>query len=944
MPSSNPPNPATDAGIQRLLERALSDVSLGVLIADLDQRITYANAGFTRLTGYSEGELLGQDCRMFQGPETDPATTAQINEALRTDGLFEGEILNYRKDGTTFWKALSMSPVCDDSGKMTGFLGIQRDITARRVAVEALRESEARHRELFEANPHPMWVYDLETLGFLAVNAAAIAHYGYSRAEFLAMTINDLRPDGEMPELFESVEAFHQGLDKSGVWRHRTKSGERIDVELSSHALDFDGRRAKLVLAHDVTERQRIAAHDAGERAVLELLASGAPLPDVLSRLAQSYEEMFPESFFSVLLLDADGKHLRHGAAPSLPNAFCRAIEGIEVGPAVGTCGTAAYTRRTTLTADIATDPLWADYRDVALSHGLRACWSVPVISSQDRLLGTFAVYYAQPQTARAEEVAALERGAHFASLAIERTQLLGSLRDSQLRMETLVGNLPGIAYRCENDAGSTMSYVSDGCEAITGYGRDELQNHRGAAYFDLVHPDDREWLRIKRRSAFDARTPCQNEYRILDKHGVERWVSERAAGVYDAFGNLLFIDGFIQDITASRQALDEREQLNRKMQETQKLESLGVLAGGIAHDFNNLLTGIIGNASMAAMDLPEDSPIQEYVAQINEASERAADLCRQMLAYSGRGRFFVQRIDLGRLVEETAQMLKISIGKKAALRFHLEKNLPAMEGDPTQIRQIIMNLVINASEAIGEKGGVIDLSAGVTTVDRACLAGTMGAPELPEGDYVFLEVSDDGSGMSAETQARIFDPFFTTKFTGRGLGLAAVLGIVRGHRGAMKVESEPGCGTTFRLLFPAVSDPVDAAQPGSLSQPEWRGEGTVLLVDDEDAIRSTVARMLRTMGLDPVPVADGREAVEMFRAAPARFKLVLLDLTMPEMDGEQTFTELRRLSGDVRVVLMSGYNQQEALTRFTGKGLSNFLQKPFTITALREVMQGVLG
>ena len=571
MSSSNPPNPANDAGIQRQLERALSDVSLGVLIADLDQRITYANAGFTRLTGYSEEELLGQNCRMFQGPGTDPITIEQINEALRTDGFFDGEILNYRKDGTTFWKALAMSPVRNERGEMTGFLGLQRDVTGRRIAEKTLRESEARHRELFEANPNPMWVHDLETLRFLAVNAAAIEHYGYSRAEFLAMTIDDLRPDGEMPELFENITAFDEGLDKNGVWRHRTKSGEGIDVELSSHALDFDGRRAKLVLAHDVTVRQRIAAHDAGERAVLELLASGAPLPDVLSRLAQSYEAMFPESFFSVLLLDTDGQHLRHGAAPSLPNAFCRAIEGIEIGPGVGTCGTAAHTRRTTVTTDIATDPLWKDYRDVALSHGLRACWSVPVISSQDRVLGTFAVYYARLQTPRAEEIAALERGAHFASLAIERTQLLGSLRESQLRIETLVGNLPGMAYRCEHDASSTMSYVSDGCEAITGYGRDELQNHRGAAYSDLVHPDDRDWLRIKRQSAFGTRTPCQNEYRIFDKHGVERWVSERATGVYDAFGNLLFIDGFIQDITASRQALDEREQLNRKMQENAK-------------------------------------------------------------------------------------------------------------------------------------------------------------------------------------------------------------------------------------------------------------------------------------------------------------------------------------------------------------------------------------
>ena len=254
------------------------------------------------------------------------------------------------------------------------------------------------------------------------------------------------------------------------------------------------------------------------------------------------------------------------------------------------------------------------------------------------------------------------------------------------------------------------------------------------------------------------------------------------------------------------------------------------------------------------------------------------------------------------------------------------------------------MNLVINASEAIGDKSGVIALTTGLTRVDRAYLAGTMLASELTEGEYVFLEVSDNGCGMNAETQARIFDPFFTTKFTGRGLGLAAVLGIVRGHKGALKVYSEPGRGTTFKLLFPAASGASDAAAEGPSAPGRWQGRGTVLVVDDEETIRSTVARMLLLTGFEPVLVADGREAVEVFRADPGRFVLVLLDLTMPHMDGEETFTELRRLRADVRVVLMSGFNQQEALVRFPGKGLASFLQKPFNVETLRAVFQGVLG
>jgi CheY-like chemotaxis protein len=310
------------------------------------------------------------------------------------------------------------------------------------------------------------------------------------------------------------------------------------------------------------------------------------------------------------------------------------------------------------------------------------------------------------------------------------------------------------------------------------------------------------------------------------------------------------------------------------------------------------------------------------------------------MLAYSGKGRFVVQKLDLGQLVETTTQMLQLSISKKAVLRFQLARQLPAIEADATQIRQVIMNLVINASEAIGEDSGVIGISTGVTRVDRAYLAGMASPSEIPEGDFVYLEVSDTGCGMTPETQARIFEPFFTTKFTGRGLGLAAVLGIMRGHRGALKVYSEFGHGTTFKVLFPAVSGPLDPVPETPGSTTGRVGQGTVLVVDDEATIRTTVVRMLSHFGFEAVSASDGREALQVFRANPGRFDVVLLDLTMPYLDGEQTFAELRRLRPDMRVVLMSGFSQQEALLRFTGKGLANFLQKPFGFEALREVLQ----
>lgn len=391
------------------------------------------------------------------------------------------------------------------------------------------------------------------------------------------------------------------------------------------------------------------------------------------------------------------------------------------------------------------------------------------------------------------------------------------------------------------------------------------------------------------------------------------------------------------------RQAEVARGEFERKLLETQKLESLGVLAGGIAHDFNNLLTGILGNSDLARAELPKSSPIQAYLEQINHSSLRAADLCKQMLAYSGRGRFLVQKLDLNLLVTETIHLLQISISKKAELRFDLAPHLSSIEADSTQIRQVVMNLVINASEALGDQGGIISIRTDAITVDDAYLSGMSTAPEKSRGRYVRLEITDDGCGMSHETQQKIFDPFFSTKFTGRGLGLAAVLGIIRGHEGALRVKSQLGKGTTFELLFPQLLGPAEKTSAPPPPTTEWQGEGAVLIADDEEPIRKVGASMLNAMGFETVLAADGREAVTAFRADPKKFSFVLLDLTMPQMDGEQAFTEMRLIKPDVRVILMSGFNRQESVARFTGRGLANFLQKPFDLNGLRDAVRTVV-
>lgn len=397
------------------------------------------------------------------------------------------------------------------------------------------------------------------------------------------------------------------------------------------------------------------------------------------------------------------------------------------------------------------------------------------------------------------------------------------------------------------------------------------------------------------------------------------------------------------RDITEAKLAEERRLKLERKMLEGQRLESLGVLAGGIAHDFNNLLTAILGNASLTMMQLPVSSPLRPFMEGIEKSSLEAADLCKQMLAYSGHGRLEFRCFSINNLLEEMNHLLHVSLNKQIVVRYNLAPDLPAIKAEASEIQQVIMNLVINASEAIGNRSGAITLSTGLVRADRAYLEETFLAPDLSEGDFVSIEVSDTGCGMTPETQARIFDPFFTTKFTGRGLGLAAVLGILQRHKGALKVYSEPNRGSTLRVLLPAAEMPSDRLQD-EVAARQWRARGTVLVVDDEQSVRAVASRMLEKCGLTVLLAKDGSEAVEVFRRHKDELDLVLLDMTMPVMGGEQTFSRIRRLKPEAKVILMSGYAEADATDSFAGRGLSGFIQKPFKCEQLEAKLKEFFG
>jgi two-component system cell cycle sensor histidine kinase/response regulator CckA len=396
-------------------------------------------------------------------------------------------------------------------------------------------------------------------------------------------------------------------------------------------------------------------------------------------------------------------------------------------------------------------------------------------------------------------------------------------------------------------------------------------------------------------------------------------------------------------DITQQKRVAHEREQLQQQVLHAQKLESLGVLAGGIAHDFNNLLMAILGNAELALTSLPASSPARREILEIEKASKRAADLCRQMLAYSGRGEFVVEPINICELIKDMTGMLDVSISKRAVLKLNLGK-VPAIEADVSQIQQVIMNLIINAAEAIEGTNGIISVTTGSMQCDEGYLLETYLDKDIGPGNFVFMEISDNGCGMSPEVADRIFEPFFTTKFAGRGLGMAAVMGVVRGHKGTIKVYSEPGKGTTFKVLLPA-SDrkPVPLADAEKDESESWKPNGTVLLVDDEEFVVRVGRSMLRKLGFDVITAHGGRRAIEAYKSNRDEICCVLLDLTMPGMDGHETFRELRAIDPEAKVILCSGYNEHDAVSQFGGKRLSGFIQKPYHLSGLQEVLKTAL-
>ncbi len=505
-----------------------------------------------------------------------------------------------------------------------------------------------------------------------------------------------------------------------------------------------------------------------------------------------------------------------------------------------------------------------------------------------------------------------------------ERKRVEDELQQSERRFRTVADAAPVMIWSAQPD--KRCDYFNKTWLVFTGHQPDQ---ETGDGWVAGIHDEDRERCLQIYSAAFDARVPFSMECRLRRHDGEYHWVFYQGAPRFGSDGEFLGYIGSAVDV-------EERKSAEEKVRQAAKLESLGVLAGGIAHDFNNLLVGIMGNASLLEDYTEPESPARRLVDNLLQASERAAQLTRQMLAYSGRGRFFVEPLDLSEQVRQITTLVQASIPKNVVLRLALDPHLPSMQADAGQIQQLLMNLVINAAEAVPPHGGRVEVATAVDLLDEALIAECELADDVVPGRYIALTVCDNGVGMDEETRTKIFDPFFTTKFTGRGLGLAATLGIVRGHRGAIHVTSAPGHGTTFRVFFPTGGPHKEAHPP--TKEAVVTGSGRVLVVDDEEVVRETAKRALERTGYEVVSACDGDEAIQALSADPCGFDLVLLDMMMPHLSGGDALPRIREVCPGLPVIATSGYNEAEALKRF-GNTVDGFIQKPYTVAQLARMV-----
>ena len=1082
-----------------------------------DGRFTFSNPSAAALVNRSVDECVGLHFLELVGADhRDCAAKFYRDQIAEKTPVTYFEFPAETKGGSEVWIGQNVQLIIE-SGKVIELQGVARDITARKRIEQQLQDSEQRYRLLFESNPQPMWVYDLETLRFLAVNSAAVNHYGFSHEEFLAMRISDIRPSDEVPALLDQVANGTDGLDESGTWRHRTKDGTVIDVQITSHKLDFAGRPGKLVLAFDVTVRKQVDLEVLLQKARFQQLFENTPMGilmvdehDCVIDANKAFESMFQfsldelrgQSLNSTIVPEA---LVAEGAALSFGTLQGRTVEketvrqrkdstlvpvkiyGAPIVTDRGLVGVFAIyvdlTEQKRLeeerqsvfaiiqgaisTSDLgdlfklihesisrllyaencfvalhdpATDLMhyefWVDKLDpcpapnplgkgfsgailrtgqpmllsreltdefvrrgeVEKSGSSSASWLGVPLRTHSRTIGVLVVQHYEDECAYNErDLEFLMSVGSQIALAIERKQAEHALQDANQRAlteyELLVERIAALGQTLGSARDLTVIFralrdfavASVPCDGIviSLYEREKHSRRVVYCWTDNEELTNENAIEVPVGDGVAGRAISSGTV-IIDNNfkptcGVSGKLVFIGAHAHDDIPRSALIapmtvmgrtvgcvevqfhqlNGYEQEhATAMRMAanlaanavenviLIEREQAKEEqLRQAQKMESIGTLAGGIAHDFNNLMTVVTGYSELALRSLEVDAVVRPKIEEIKKAGERAAGLTRQLLAFSRKQMLQPRVLELNTVVTDMAQMLPRLIGEHIDLRFRLGHRLGQIKADPGQIEQVLVNLVVNARDAMPEGGSL------TIQTENVHLTGQVHQSDLTiePGHYVTISVSDSGFGMDAEIQAHIFEPFFTTKEVGKGtgLGLSTVYGIVKQSGGSLWVYSEVGQGTTFKIYFPRVDEICAGDELDGQPAVVPRGQETVLIVEDEDVVRNLSKEILETYGYVVLVAGNGKEGLRIAREFPGQIDLVITDVIMPIMSGREMADSLKAIRPDSRLLFMSGFTDDAIVHHGVLDQDVFFLQKPFSPEGLaskaREVLDHVL-
>ena len=885
------------------LEAILNCMADAILIADPSGTILSMNPAARALLEIPPHEAGKRHLRMlpslFEARQSDgsvlPLEDWPLARAMRGEVLHHVEVhVTNRRTGRSWIGSYSAAPVLNKTGDMILVVVAIRDVTEQRSVEQALRESEERSRLAMEAGRMYAFEWNPET------DEVTRSH---NYAEILGLPADAVIRTGKA--FFQSV---HPG-DRERYIRtlgNLTPAERTYDTEFRT--IGSDGRVATL------HERGRALFDDAGRLArVVGMTADITSRKEAEDALRDS-EERFRATFHQAAVGMAETS--LEGQWLALNERFCQIV---------------GYTqdelrrmtfRDITHPDDVATD-IKASLRLVS--------GEIPTYSTEKRYVRKdgsivwvmlFVSVVRDPHGRPKYFIAAMDD-------ISERKQAETALSQSEQRFRLLADTIPHIVWVLRPDG--SVEYANRRWQDYTGLAAAMVDNPEMLSR--VVHPDDLSRCAAAWNTMLRAGEAVELEYRLRQgSDGAYRWKLGRGVPMRDAEGSIVRFFCTVTDI-------HDQKAVEQAIRETQKLESLGLLAGGVAHDFNNLLVGIQGNASLALDLVPADSKPAEYLKRVVQAGERAADLTRQMLAYAGKGDFTIEPLNVSELVRQISDLMRPAISKKIVFDFDLADEPPSVDADAGQVQQVLMNLVVNAAEAIGDDAGRISVRTGVQELDRAYIRRHLPQAGVEPGSFAFVEVRDSGCGMDEATKASIFDPFFTTKFAGRGLGLAAVAGIVRRHQGAIQVESAPGRGSSFLVLFP-VGRPNPAPKARSRKQEDLSGTGTVLVVDDEPLVRQMARDALERYGYEVLTAGSGPDAIELFRAHSGRVSIIVLDVSMPVMSGREALAELRKIDSDVRVLLTSGYTEGETREMFAGYSIAGFIQKPYTARGLARALK----